>query len=732
MDPQFKYRAFISYSHSDESWAKWLHKSLETYRVPKHLVGRQTEFGPVPERLAPVFRDRDELATATNLGATLTRALEQSAFQVVICSPAAAQSRWVNEEVLAFKRLGREQRIFCLIVSGEPGASAAPETAQQECFPNALIFRMGADGQLTAERTEPIAADARPQKDSRQDARLKLVAGMLGVGLDELKQREAHRRQRRLMVLVAASVAGMAITSGLAAAAWFARNQAERERVRAESEAETARQTTRFMVDLFKVSDPSGVLGNRITARAILDTGARRIDQELLDQPAIQATLMDTMGTVYTSLGLYGSALPLIRKALDQRRSLFGARDAAVAQSLNNLGEVLALKSDYQEAEQRLREALVIRRALLGDVHPDVAATCSALADVYFYTGEHAKGEPLIREALRIRRTLYGEVHPAVAESLADLGTNYGNRGDFPQAEVYLREALALQRKLHPTVHPDLAEAMNNLASVLLDLNQPIQAEPLYRQVLAMHRQLYGDAHPVLANGLNNLGYVLEIRGNYRGAESAYRESLAMKRKLLGDSHPLIADGMSNLGFVLYRKGDRQGGIELLRDALKMRRQELGAEHPDVAGGAGDLAYLLIESGEYQEADPLVDESLIIGRKLFGNEDPRVGGTLVMKASLLAATGHYLESQQAVAEAKRIFAGSLPEDHWLVAWAKSVEGAALTGLREYQAAEPLLLQSVDGLKDSPLPGLPASGRIRLAELYTAWGKPEQALKFRSN
>jgi tetratricopeptide (TPR) repeat protein len=732
MDPQFKYRAFISYSHSDESWAKWLHKSLETYRVPKHLVGRQTEFGPVPERLAPVFRDRDELATATNLGATLTRALEQSAFQVVICSPAAAQSRWVNEEVLAFKRLGREQRIFCLIVSGEPGASAAPETAQQECFPNALIFRMGADGQLTAERTEPIAADARPQKDSRQDARLKLVAGMLGVGLDELKQREAHRRQRRLMVLVAASVAGMAITSGLAAAAWFARNQAERERVRAESEAETARQTTRFMVDLFKVSDPSGVLGNRITARAILDTGARRIDQELLDQPAIQATLMDTMGTVYTSLGLYGSALPLIRKALDQRRSLFGARDAAVAQSLNNLGEVLALKSDYQEAEQRLREALVIRRALLGDVHPDVAATLSALADVYFYTGEHAKGEPLIREALRIRRTLYGEVHPAVAESLADLGTNYGNRGDFPQAEVYLREALALQRKLHPTVHPDLAEAMNNLASVLLDLNQPIQAEPLYRQVLAMHRQLYGDAHPVLANGLNNLGYVLEIRGNYRGAESAYRESLAMKRKLLGDSHPLIADGMSNLGFVLYRKGDRQGGIELLRDALKMRREELGAEHPDVAGGAGDLAYLLIESGEYQEADPLVDESLIIGRKLFGNEDPRVGGTLVMKASLLAATGHYLESQQAVAEAKRIFAGSLPEDHWLVAWAKSVEGAALTGLREYQAAEPLLLQSVDGLKDSPLPGLPASGRIRLAELYTAWGKPEQALKFRSN
>ena len=69
--PTWKYRAFISYSHADEEWARWLHKSLETYKVPKRLVGTETEFGPVPERIAPVFRDRDELATATSLGEIL-------------------------------------------------------------------------------------------------------------------------------------------------------------------------------------------------------------------------------------------------------------------------------------------------------------------------------------------------------------------------------------------------------------------------------------------------------------------------------------------------------------------------------------------------------------------------------------------------------------------------------------------------------------------------------------
>src|SRR5512134_2174171 len=238
----FKYRAFISYSHADEAWAVWLHKALETYRLPRRLIGRETPFGPVPDRLTPVFRDRDELATATNLGETLTRALQQSAAQIVICSPAAARSRWVNEEILTFKRLGREDRVFCLIIAGEPGASGKPETAADECFPNALLHRMGADGRLSELRSEPIAADARPGKDGRNDAKLKLIAGLLDVPLDELKQREAQRRHRRMMLLVAASIAGMAITSALAGAAWMARNEAERQRVRAEAEAETARQ----------------------------------------------------------------------------------------------------------------------------------------------------------------------------------------------------------------------------------------------------------------------------------------------------------------------------------------------------------------------------------------------------------------------------------------------------------------------------------------------------------
>ncbi|MBD0325477.1 MAG: toll/interleukin-1 receptor domain-containing protein, partial [Pyrinomonadaceae bacterium] len=82
MPPQdnYKYWAFISYSHADEEWAEWLHKSLETYRIPKKLVGREIPVGTVPRRLFPVFRDRDELPGASDLGGNIKQALSQSRY----------------------------------------------------------------------------------------------------------------------------------------------------------------------------------------------------------------------------------------------------------------------------------------------------------------------------------------------------------------------------------------------------------------------------------------------------------------------------------------------------------------------------------------------------------------------------------------------------------------------------------------------------------------------------
>src|SRR5258708_25334692 len=113
-----RYTAFISYSHRDRLWGDWLHRGLERYRVPRSLIGTAGRDGPVPAKLFPVFRDREELPSSSDLGRQIEAALQDSGCLVVICSPDAARSRWVNEEIQNFKRLGREDRILAIIVAG--------------------------------------------------------------------------------------------------------------------------------------------------------------------------------------------------------------------------------------------------------------------------------------------------------------------------------------------------------------------------------------------------------------------------------------------------------------------------------------------------------------------------------------------------------------------------------------------------------------------------------------
>jgi MTH538 TIR-like domain (DUF1863) len=225
--PTFKYRAFISYSHCDRRAAEWLHKAIENYRIPASLVGASGRDGPIPSHVFPVFRDRDELGSVSDLSASIRDALAESAYLIVVCSPAAANSRWVNQEIIEFKRLGRADRIHGLIVDGEPGS----HSLEAECFPPSLRFKLDAHGQLDEHQpAEPLAADMRPEGDGKSGAKLKLIAGLLGVSLNDLRKREviAARRRARITQAITTSIALLAVAGGLAA--WYAlafRNQSE-------------------------------------------------------------------------------------------------------------------------------------------------------------------------------------------------------------------------------------------------------------------------------------------------------------------------------------------------------------------------------------------------------------------------------------------------------------------------------------------------------------------------
>jgi hypothetical protein len=205
-----KYRAFLSYSHRDTAWAKWLHRALESYRIDKDLVGRETLHGPVPKMLRPVFRDREDFSAGHSLNDQTVAALEASQFLIALCSPNAARSEYVNEEIRYFKARGGAVRVIPLIIDGEPG------DPERECFPPAIRYRIGADGGLSDEREEPIAADARPQGDGKEIAKRKVVAALLGVGLDEIMRRAERARKRRNRIRIGAlGVVVLVIAGGI-------------------------------------------------------------------------------------------------------------------------------------------------------------------------------------------------------------------------------------------------------------------------------------------------------------------------------------------------------------------------------------------------------------------------------------------------------------------------------------------------------------------------------------
>ncbi|WP_157217261.1 toll/interleukin-1 receptor domain-containing protein [Flavisphingomonas formosensis] len=209
-----RYRAFISYSHRDAAIGRQLHARLESYRLPRRLVGWEAKRGAVPARLTPIFRDIDELPASDDLSAEVTAALAASDSLIVLCSPDAAASLWVAREIALFRQLHPDRPILAALVRGEP----------EEAFPEAL--RVGG--------IEPIAADLRRGGDGKRLGVLKLVAGILGIGLDMLIQRDAQRRLRRVTAVTVVALVAVLAMAILTIVAMRARAEAERQRAAAE------------------------------------------------------------------------------------------------------------------------------------------------------------------------------------------------------------------------------------------------------------------------------------------------------------------------------------------------------------------------------------------------------------------------------------------------------------------------------------------------------------------
>lgn len=407
MADKFKYTAFISYSHADKAVVEWLHRALEGYKIPKGLIGRETSKGKVPEKFKPFFRDRDDLSAATNLSASIKKAMKQSQFLIVVCSPEAAASEWVAKEINEFKKLRDQDHILCLIVAGDTSLKKQP-------FPEALWQGLTKLEKITF---EPVAADARPTGDGKRLAKLKLISGLLGVELDSLIQRETKRRQVQVSILAGVFTLATVVLSVLLYVATEARKEAETNRLEAEERQFQAEKLVEFMLgDLREKLDPIGSL-------------------QIMDTIAIQA------------LGYYASIDPetMTTDALSQRSEV-----------LLMLGEVQIQRGNSDQAKSAFIEAFNTTGELLNrnpdnlDLIFDHSQTVFWLAYLDLRKGNFAEAEKQFQLyadfakilAQKDPENLDYQIEVGFAHS--NLGTLYFNQGKFSAAEKEFQSQLII------------------------------------------------------------------------------------------------------------------------------------------------------------------------------------------------------------------------------------------------------------------------------------------------
>lgn len=485
-EPVKRFVAFFSYAHADEDLAAKLHKQIETYRLPSQLKGATGAAG----RLGKVFRDRADLAAADSLSEAIRGALADSGALIVLCSPAAVQSRWVNEEIRLFRSLNPGAPVLAAVVRGEP-VDAMPAA-------------------LTEDGREPLAADLREEGDGRKLGFLKIVAALAGVPLDALIQRDAQRKLRRVMAVTAGALVAMVAAVSMMTYAIQQRNEANRQRAQAEGLVEF------MLTDLRERLRGVGRLDimRSAASRALDSFGDQGETSELSPDSRSQlARLLHAVGEDDFNSGRNADAERSFRAAFRETSALLQRdrnnpdRIFAHAQSEYWLGYLSFLSGRHADARPHFEQykLLAVR---LSSVEPDSRRSSEEVG--YAFTNLCALGRAERRDVVRecersvaeqrrlvARWPTEPELQVTLANRLAWLADAVALRDGPGADEPYREEQLLIMRQLVRR-SPEDWQGRDRLASALLSRVRGLIASG---QVVA--------ARPVLAEAQREIRLML-------------------------------------------------------------------------------------------------------------------------------------------------------------------------------------------------------------------------------
>ena len=480
-------------------------------------------------------------------------------------------------------------------------------------------------------------------------------------------------RRHKLAVAAAAAVVLTLVLGIAGTSVGLLRARAAEQAAR--QEARTAQAVSGFLVGLFEVSDPGEARGNTITAREILDRGAKEIREELEEEPRVRARLLGTMGAVYRKLGLFEEASSLLEDSLRLQESRAEAEPAEVAGTLKELGTLAVELGRFEQGEELLERALTTLQEAPGADEGAKAETLKELAVLHYRMGDNDRAEPLFRESLEIALRVFGPEHALVAWNLNDLGNIARDREDYEESET------------------------------------------LFRQSLEIHEKLYGPVHPYVANNLNNLANSMQYQADYERALPLRERAQGIYEKVLGEDHPLTALGRANLALLYKEQGSFAQAEVLYQRALEARERVLGPGHPDVAVSLYHLAALYRDQGLYERASPLYERALAVAETAMGSGDYRVGVILHSLAGLHRAQGAYDRAEADLRRALDILQQSLHPQHSRVLATVAGLADVLARLERYEEAKALYERALASRRE--LYARDTDSRLRRADLASS-------------
>ena len=643
-----KYRAFISYSHADTSCAKWLHRELESSSIDKDLVGRETATGAIPKALRPIFRDRDDFTAGHTLTGQTFAALDASHALIIICSPDAAKSRYVNEEIRLFKSRHPDRPVIPLIVGGKPG------DAELECFPPALKFELDAEGQIAGEPIELLAADVREEGDGKSLALAKVVAGLLGVSSDDVFRRAERERRRKGRVrngIIAVLAILVVAASGSAVYAW---QQLKTNDAFLNATLKRATDIVNTAVSQAEIygMPRKATLALLTQAEGLFDDMARlgRPTPELRYQ---KAEMLIQFARNYAILGDTVKEKARVDEAQRIMKELVAENPGdsvklrRLAVTFDEKGQVLLAQGKLEEALKSFQDSLAILKGLAktdsdAGLQSDLSLAHLRVGDILRSQGNLVGALQSYVHALAIRFQL-AKANPSNAEWQRDLAVSYATLGDTDHDEGLLTEALQYYRS-SLSILEDLAKADPNdagrqhdlsigytkVGAVLLaqgDLTKALQA---YRDCLTiMDRLTKADPdnalwqHALFFSYLA-IGNVLVAENHFAEALKAYQNALDIMVRL-AKADPSDADWQrnlsivhQNLGDVLFDQGSLAGALRNYQETLAIRDRLAKADpnntdwQRDLSTAHERLGDVLMKQGNLAEALKSYQSSLVI------------------------------------------------------------------------------------------------------------------------